>query len=395
MTALCLWVLGSAVALAVYSYLGYPLLLMLVAAFRRKRSTTVRFAEWPSISIVLPVYNEEAVVRSRLENLLALDYPADRRQILVVSDASTDRTDAIVTEYASRGVELLRMSHRGGKTAAENAALPRLHGEIIVHTDASVQVERGGLKALIASFADPVVGVASSHNVSVARIDDHANYAESWYVGYDMWVRDLETQIHGIVGAAGCFYAARASLQTCTLPDELSPDFAASLIAEERGFRTVSVRQAICFVPRIPSLRREYRRKVRTIARGWQTLYFKRSLLNPLRAGAFSWILASHKICRWLVPHLGVLVLVALASLGGSVPWARGAVALPAFAGLCAALAWWWPDHRRLPRIVAVPAYLVIGNVAALHASIRAVRGARTPTWEPTRREATRAPELA
>lgn len=394
MTTVWLGLLAGAVGFAAYTYFGYPLLLLLLGVVRRRRRV-VPFTRWPTVSIVLPVYNEEAVIRSRLENLLQLDYPEDRRQILVVSDASTDRTDAIVSEYRSRGVELLRMAHRAGKTAAENAALPRLRGEIIVHTDASVRVERGGLRALVASFADPTVGVASSHNVSVARVDEHANYAESWYVGYDMWVRDLETRIHGIVGAAGCFYAARGAIQTYTLPGDLSPDFAASLIAEEQGFRTASVRQAVCFVPRIPSLRREYRRKVRTIARGWQTLYFKRSLLNPMRSGVFSWILVSHKICRWLVPHAGVLALVALACLGRSLPWAGLGLGVAALAALCAAIGWWWPDSHRLPRLAAVPAYLVIGNLAALHASLRAVRGARTPTWEPTRREAAQAAELA
>jgi len=207
-----MWVIGAAVAFAIYTYLGYPSLLLALTALRRRRSPVAPLAEWPQVSILLPVYNEEAVIRHTLENLLRLDYPADRRQILVVSDASTDQTDVIVRGYAGRGVELLRMPRRGGKTKAENAALPLLRGTIVVHTDASAQVPQGALKPLIASFADPTVGVASSHNVSVARIDEQANYAESWYVGYDMWVRDLETRFCGIVGAAGCFYAARASI---------------------------------------------------------------------------------------------------------------------------------------------------------------------------------------
>ena len=395
MTPLCLWVVGSAVALVLYSYLGYPLLLMLVAAFRRKQAPTVAFVDWPSISIVLPVYNEEAVIRRRLENLLALDYPADRRQIVVVSDASTDGTVGIVSEFAGWGVELLRLPHRRGKTAAENLARPLLRGDVIVHTDASVHAERSSLKRLVASFADPTVGVASSHNVSVARIDEHANYAESWYVGYDMWVRDLETRFAGIVGAAGCFYAERASIRRRALPEDLSPDFAASLVAREQGFRTVSVRGAVCFVPRIASLRREYHRKVRTITRGWHTLYWMRKLLNPFRYGAFSWILASHKACRWVIPHVGVPGLAALAVLSSTVLWARWGLGVAALGVVCAALAWSWPDGRRLPKLVAVPAYVVIGNLAALHASIRAARGERAPIWEPTRRESERPAQVA
>jgi cellulose synthase/poly-beta-1,6-N-acetylglucosamine synthase-like glycosyltransferase len=197
------WVLAAGLVMVAYTYLGYPVVLLLLGALRARRRTPGPPVRWPSLSILLPVYNEEAVIQETLENLLQLDYPGPRPQIVVVSDASTDGTDAIVREFAGCGVQLLRLPRRGGKTAAENAAVPLLVGEVIVHTDASVRVERGALKPLIASFGDPTVGVASSHNVSVARIDAHANHAESWYVGYDMWVRDLETRVYGIVGAAG------------------------------------------------------------------------------------------------------------------------------------------------------------------------------------------------
>jgi glycosyltransferase involved in cell wall biosynthesis len=391
MTSICVWLLVIALAFAAYTYLGYPLLLGVTGLFRRGRPPAGLPAEWPAISIVLPVYNEEAVVRHTLDNLLRLDYPQDRRQILVVSDASTDRTDAIVREYAGRGVELLQLPRRAGKTAAENAALPFLRGDIIVTTDASARPERRALKALIASFADPTVGVASGHYVSVARVDGHTNHGESWYVGYDMWVRQLETRVAGIPGAAGCFHAVRAPIHLHVLPEEISRDFAAALLAREQGLRTVSVESAVCIVPRVPSLRKEYRRKVRTIVRGWHTLHFKRALLNPFRHGLFAWILASHKVCRWVIPHVALPALVALVCLAQTFWWARWGAGLAGVAGLCAALAWWWPEHRRLPKVVALPAYLVVGNVAALSASVRAIKGERTPVWEPTRRDVVRA----
>ncbi|HEY6156209.1 MAG TPA: glycosyltransferase [Gemmatimonadales bacterium] len=391
MTSICVWLLVIALAFAAYTYVGYPLLLGVTGLFRRGRPPAALPAEWPPISIVLPVYNEESVVRQTLDNLLRLDYPPDRRQVLVVSDASTDRTDAIVREYAGRGVELLRLPRRGGKTAAENAALPLLRGDIIVTTDASARPERLALKALIASFADPTVGVASGHYVSVARVDGHANHGESWYVGYDMWVRQLETRVAGIPGAAGCFHAVRAPIHLRVLPEDISRDFAAALLAREQGLRTVSVESAVCTVPRVPSLRKEYRRKVRTIVRGWHTLHFKRALLNPFHHGLFAWILASHKVCRWLIPHVALPALVALVCLAQTFWWARWGTGLAATSGLCAVLAWWWPEHRRLPKVVALPAYLVVGNVAALSASVRAIKGERTPVWEPTRREVVRA----
>lgn len=391
MISICVWLIAIALAFAAYTYVGYPLLLGLAGLWRRGHPPFASPEEWPAISIVLPVYNEEVVVCQTLDNLLELDYPPDRRQILVVSDASTDRTDTIAREYAGRGVELLRLPRRGGKTAAENAALPLLRGDIIVTTDASARPERGALKALIASFADPTVGVASGHYVSVARLDGHANHGESWYVGYDMWVRQLETRVAGIPGAAGCFHAVRAPIHLRVLPEDISRDFAAALLAREQGLRTVSVESAVCTVPRVPSLRKEYRRKVRTIVRGWHTLHFKRALLNPFRHGLFAWILASHKVCRWVIPHVALPALVALLCLAQTFWWARWGAGLAAAAGLCAVLAWWWPEHRRLPKLVALPAYLVVGNVAALAASVRAMRGERTPVWEPTRREVVRA----
>ena len=159
----------------VYSYVGYPALLKLLALGRARRRAAPPFEEWPSISITIPVHNEAAVIAGTLERLLELAYPVERRQILVVSDASSDGTDDIVARFAPRGVELLRLPERRGKTAAENAARGQLRGDIIVNTDASVRIGRGALKPLVAEFADPTVGVASGRDVSVARVDAENN----------------------------------------------------------------------------------------------------------------------------------------------------------------------------------------------------------------------------
>src|SRR5439155_1364987 len=170
-------------------------------------------------------------------------------QIVVVSDASTDATDDIVTRYAARGVELLRLPRRAGKTAAENAARSVLKGDIIVNTDASVRIHPQAIRALVVALRDPTVGVASGRDVSIARLDGAANRGEGTYVGYEMWVRDLETRVWGIVGASGCLYAIRAELHRQFVPEDLSRDFAAALTARHHGLRAVSVPGAICFVP--------------------------------------------------------------------------------------------------------------------------------------------------
>lgn len=377
--------------LGAYTYLGYPALLELLRMMRRARPrqrppADGLAADWPTISITLPVYNEAESIAGTLEQILAIDYPAGRRQVLVVSDASTDGTDEIVARFAPRGVELLRLPQRRGKTAAENAARSRLTGAIIVNTDASVRIDARAVKQLVAALADPSVGVASGRDVSVSNVDDRANPGEQAYVGYDMWVRDLETRLLGIVGASGCLYAIRRELHMHAMPEGLSRDFAAPLVAREHGYRSVSVPEAMCYVPRSVSLRREYRRKVRTMARGLRTLWYKRGLLNARRHGLFAWMLWSHKLCRWLVPWTLPLMVVALAALAPTRWWAIAALALGGAAVLVTAIGWVWPEGRQLPRLIALPTYAVSGNIAVLQAWIRAMGRQGTALWEPTRR---------
>jgi cellulose synthase/poly-beta-1,6-N-acetylglucosamine synthase-like glycosyltransferase len=382
------WCLGVGVGLAVYSYLLYPGLVAVIGWIRPAPGRPKAPDEWPIVSITVPVYNEAAHIRAKLEKILQWDYPADRRQVLVVSDASTDDTDRIVREFAARGVELVRLPQRGGKTAAENAALPHLKGSIVVNSDASIDVPPDSLKALVIWFGDPTVGVASCRDVSVSSVAAETNQGESGYVGYEMGVRRLETRAGGIVGASGCFYAIRIHLHQHLVPEALSRDFAAPLVARRYGFRSVSVEEAVAFVPRTTSLRREYSRKVRTMTRGLETLFFHRGLLNPFRYGLFAWELWSHKLIRWLVPWGGLLALAGLALLAPGAVWARALLIVGGLAVLAGAAGWWWPAERRLPRVLSIPTYALAGNIAAIHAWISALRGDLNPIWEPTRRPA-------
>jgi len=386
------WVVGGSLGLLIYTYVAYPLLLSLLSRVRRPLPSPVAQGSWPMISITIPVHNEAAVIAGTLERILDLGYPAERRQILVVSDASTDGTDEIVDGFASRGVELLRLPERRGKTGAENAARARLSGQIIVNTDASVRIDRDAVQHLIAAFADPAVGLASGRDINVAHATEPVTSGEAAYTGYEMWVRGLETTVDGIVGASGCLYAIRAVLHRQSLPDHLSRDFAAALLTRENGYRAVSVRDAVCYVPVSTSLRREYRRKVRTMVRGLQTLWYKRVLLNPVRYGLFAWMLFSHKLCRWLVPWASLLMAAALAALAPRHGWAVATLALGGVAALVTAIGWVWPAGRPLPRLIALPAYAVCGNIAALQAWIRALGRQGTALWEPTRRGITSRP---
>lgn len=383
--------IGAAVApvvLGAYAYVGYPAALTLLAR-RGWRSGLTLVTEWPTVSIVIPVYNEEAVLHDTLEQALALDYPRDRLQILVVSDASTDHTDEIARSFAHRGVELLRVPERRGKTAAENAAGAVVRGEVVVNIDATVHVPRNSLRALVSPFMNREVGVASARNIPADG--STSSKGEESYMDYEMRVRSLETRVGSIVGASGCFFASRRELYRLPFPEQLSRDFGSALVARDRGYRAVEVDDAVCYVPCTRSLRAERRRKLRTMTRGLGTLWYMRRLLDPRRYGLFSWMLFSHKLARWLVTLSIPFAIIGLAALASS---ETGLVGLAARATLIAAalgagVGWAGislSDHGRLPRLLAVPAFTVGAITAGTQAWARWLLGEKVPLWEPTRR---------
>ena len=377
------WLLLLAVSagITIYSYALYPALLWIVSKVRRRHGVrATEPAEWPPVTITLPAYNAQETLRPVLEALVRTDYPVDRRQILVVSDGSTDGTDDLVREYASQGVELLRIEGRLGKTEIENRAFASIRGEIVVNTDASVTIDPQAVKKLVAALGDPDVGVASARDISVASVGAKGHASEAAYVGYEMWIRDLETAAEGIIGSSGCLYAVRAPLHRRELQGHLSRDFSSALWARLNGARAVSVRDAICFVPRAANMRIEFRRKIRTMSRGIQTLFYHGQLLDPFRYGLFAWFLWSHKLVRWLVPMALVTGAIAVVVLSRA-----GRVAV--VAGLVlAAVGWWWPQNGRAPKLASVAAYFVSGSVAGLVAWKRALMREGAAVWEPTPR---------
>jgi hypothetical protein len=205
-----------------------------------------------------------------------------------------------------------------------------------------------------------------------------------------MWVRSLETRVDSIVGASGCFYAIRAAIYDSQFPQELSRDFASAIMAKEHGLRAVSVHQAICLVPRTTSLESEYRRKVRTMARGLETLWFKRHMMSVRRYGLFALMLVSHKLCRWLVPLLLPLVLVGLALASEQSVVARAGLGLALAFGAAGVIGWRWPRGwaHKVPGALAIPGYLVAAVTAAFAAWAKALRREHNALWEPTRRPA-------
>ena len=375
---------AAPLVIAVYAYAVYPSILRVIGGLRPLAAAGEASNAWPTVTITVPVYNAVANIRTTLTHLLEVDYPRDRYQLLVLSDASDDGTDDVVREFALRGVELVRAPERRGKTAAENAAFMSARGEIIVNVDATVSVPPGSLKLLVTAFHDPTIGLASGRDVSVGKGDARKG-GEASYTNYEMWLRDLETRAGSIVGASGCFYGIRRGIHAKALAPELSWDFASALVARQQGYRSVSVRDAVCLVPRTTAIQSELKRKARTMARGLSTLFHFRALMNPFKYGGFALMLISHKLLRWVPYLLAPAAVLALALLAARSSLAAALLAILVVGLVSGAGAIRYRNSIRY-KPLALVAFAVAALSAGLLAWLYALRGARMVTWAPTPR---------
>lgn len=358
-----------------YAYFGYPLLLL---ALPRVPSARREPEVAPSVSIVIPAHNEAAVIARKLENTLALRYPSERREIILVSDGSTDATARIARRYA--GVRVLELDGRGGKARALNAALELAGGDLIVFSDASIMLEPDALQAIVAPFADPTVGCVSGED----KIEGGGG--EGAYGRYELFLRNLESRVASIVGASGCFYAQRRAL--CEpFAEGMAPDFLSVLNTVERGYRAVSEPRAVGFMRSVKSPREEFARKVRTFLRGMSALAAKKHLLNPLRHGRFAVVLASHKLVRWCVPLFLVLTLVSNAFLLDQPLYLALFLGQTAFY-LLAALAYFEAGGVQRLLLAKIPLYFTAVNIAIACAWLGFLRGVRQEIWDPSKRAA-------
>jgi len=371
------WVFWIAVAGVFYPYAGYPLVLMLMRRFAA-RPRPPADAPPPSVSMIIPVHNEAPRLLRKIANTLALDYPADRLEIVFVSDGSTDDTVRLIRSKNDPRISLIELPQRGGKAAALNAGLARVSGDIVVFTDASIALAADSLRAIVRPFVDPRVGCVSGED----RIPDTGG--EGLYGRYELLLRRLESDVHSIVGASGCFYGQRREL-CAPFTEGMAPDFLSVLRTVEQGYRAISEPAAVGEMASVKGAKQEFDRKVRTLLRGMTALFACKTLLNPLRFPVFSFELWSHKVLRWTVPfNLLAALLAPLALLDRPFYVVALVAQIVFYAGAAAAFAEWANVHRSLPGRIAL--YFSSVNAAILTAWYHYSRGVRQELWTPSRR---------
>jgi glycosyltransferase involved in cell wall biosynthesis len=370
--------LGS-ILLILYVFAGYPLCLGWLA---RLRSRPVRRGTYqPDVSVILAVHNGERYLARKLDSILALTYPGEKREILVVSDGSTDRTDSIAASYAQRGVRLLRVG-QGGKALALNAGIAGSRHEVLVFTDVRQTLAPDSLALLVENLSDPAVGAASGELV-IRKGNSSEEASVGLYWRYEVWIRRRLSAIDSIFGATGAYYALRREHAVPIPANTLLDDVYLPLAAFFRGYRLVLDSRVHMF-DEPTRLDDEFWRKVRTLAGNYQVMKaYPRLLLPGWLGGNRMWLhFASYKLARLLVPFL--LPVVLITSLGLPPAWRTAALAAQtAFYGM-AALDLLLPEGGSAKRLTSV-ARTFVTLMAASACAVVILFSPSARLWRPTR----------
>lgn len=288
-----------------YTYVGYPTVIYLLSTFQRKPVRKGTFL--PPIVIVVVAYNEERVIRTKIENLLSLRYPLGNRRIVIASDASTDGTDDIVHSYRSKGVTLVRMKERMGKSAVLNRVLPMLNEEYIVLSDTRQIWSTESLEEMLGNFSDPTVGAVSGE-LMLGKGGGDFGKGLGFYWNYEKFIRKREADFDSTCGVTGCIYAMRRSLFETIPDDTLLDDFVIPMNITKKGYRVVFEDSAIAFDRTEEEPKKEWKRKIRTLSGNYQAFFTMPWLFHLLRNRLFLQVI-SHKVFRIAAPFFLIILL--------------------------------------------------------------------------------------
>ena len=375
-------VLWGSLAIVAYVYVGFPALIWVLSTLRPR---PVKKAPCePTVSFIIAAYNEEKAIAEKLRNTLAFDYPPDRLEIFVASDGSTDRTDEIVrTQFADR-VTLVAVPGRGGKTLAQNHTVKHARGEILVFSDATTEYRSDTLRKLVQSYADPEIGCVCAWVVMGAEGEVAIHRGRAAYADYEQWLRVHQSRFASILGASGAAYSLRRSLYT-DLPPDVTSDFSQVVKVVEQGYRAIIEPEALAFeAGEGTDMLDELERRTRVTTRGLRGQWYVRHFFHPLRHPWYLVQTLSHRVLRWAVPLFMFVVFLANCFLLDR-PLYRAIFVLQVLFYLAAAVGYVLERSGRRVRILLVPLYFCMVNLAPLLAIRSLLRGDKKVVWETQR----------
>ncbi|NRB41285.1 MAG: glycosyltransferase family 2 protein [Pseudomonadales bacterium] len=366
-----------------YIYFGYALLLRFLP--KKVSPKNSDFKPLPSISILISAYNEEEYIEETLKNKLQLDYPKTQIEILVVSDASTDKTDAIVKKLASTStipITLVRQDSRQGKTAGLNRLVTLANSDILIFSDANSIYDASAVKQLVKQFKDPKVGYITGKLIYTQADGSIIGEGCSRYMQYENWLRQQETTISSIVGVDGGIDAMRKSLYSPLTADQL-PDFVQPLKVIEQGYQVCYEPTAKLYEQALQMQEQEFRMRVRVCLRALWAIFDMRQLLNPAHYGMFAWQLTSHKLLRYLAFIPQAVILISNLALVGSGLFFQLFFLAQMLIYSFAYYGYRLRDKPNIPSLFGLPYYLLFLNISAAVACYKFLHKEKIVIWQP------------
>ncbi len=375
-----------------YVYFGYPLLIALLAKSRPKNYLYTPHSLF--VTLLIAAYNEEIVIEEKIKNCLAIDYPKDRFQILIVTDGSNDRTPEIVKKYAHEGIELLHNPERRGKMAAINRAMPYARGDVVVFSDANNYYRPNTIKELLAPFGDPDIGAASGAKV-IDEGDGNLGASEGLYWKYESFIKKQESRLGSCTSASGEILAVRKSAYVSPPDKVVNDDFYIAMQVIRQGYRFVYIPEAKAVERVSLTAKDEVIRRTRIIAGRYQAISMANNLL-PFNRPVLVWQILSHKFLRPFVPFFMIgaaifnLVAVLFPPQTSNVlllgkPFSTIMLSLQAFFYL---LAWIGSrlvnsgEDTKLAKLLYLPTFLTNSNLAALKGFFQFLHGKQPQIWD-------------
>ena len=313
MTTTLFWL---CLAIVVYTYVGYGLILYLLVFIKRLAIKAKPLADitddcLPEVTLMVCAYNEEDIISEKMSNIHSLDYPADRLHLVWVTDGSTDNTNSILSAYPD--VKIVFSPERRGKSAALKHGIKEVSTEIVMMTDANTMLNPGAVREIVRLMQNPKVGCVSGEKKVKAKSDsDEAAQGEGLYWKYESTLKRLDSELYSAMGAAGELCVIRRQLMTDIPDDTLLDDFVISMEIVRMGYKIAYTSKAFAMEYGSADLHEESKRKRRIAAGGLQSSWRLRSLMNPLRHPVVAFQFVSHRVLRWTITPVCLFALIPL-----------------------------------------------------------------------------------
>lgn len=385
-----LWV---SLGILFYSYIGYGVLLAGIVRikrlFRGRKYNYYNEEDLPTVSLVIAAFNEEDYIEEKIKNSLELSYPVGKLKIVIITDGSSDSTPEIVSRYPQ--ILLLHQPERKGKVAAMNRAAAFLEGEVLVFCDANTALNKDCIKNIARHYADPRVGgVAGEKKVVKQGQESVAGAGEGLYWKYESLLKRLDSELHSTMGAAGELFSVRRTLFETAPEGTIIEDFVQSLKLCTGGHILRYEPQAYASEGPSASIKEELKRKVRIAAGAFQAMGLLKELFNPFRYPILSFQFVSHRILRWTIAPLSLLIALItniLITFFAPETHYNIILILQLLFFTAALLGWFFASKGKIYKLLQVPYYFLIMNYAVYAGFFRFLKGKQSVLWDKAARQ--------